>query len=392
MMFYDAESEIGLMPDNPDDADVMLFNRNRITNYLKNCKPGGTFVLKDGTRLSPPKRGLYLPPIEVFTRPAIRTTARTGGQFMGCGGRTVALATAAYDPASNARGGAISRLVFMSDGGDPDELPYGISLSGNGFELGKMSLFGRRWLIGGTFIGTRVDTLINMEGRGEPNGAPSGYHNLHDLTLMEASVGIRAAAGYYDDNGNWQSYEAGCDQFSVRRVSAYNVDTFFYSGNNQAVGGSFQDINYCEGYGWDGEEGTIFKIARGGDIDANNIVINHRKCYLYRQGSDDQNASSSCIGKVKWDLQADYSGMFLCLYKWDGAVTDDMSGVNACLTVGPIDWPRETSYDPSKTIQIPTGKNFPVSKLRFKFDKAPQSMLDTYFDLQSDGYYTPKAV
>jgi len=397
-MFHDACSELGIIKENPDSSSAMLYNKNRLVDYYANCWAGGKYTLKNGTVLKPPQRSVWIPPNEIFLRPGLVLPFRTGNKLLGAGGRVVAYPSSMRANAGGTAGGPTSQLTFVVDDDNESDLPFGIAACTNGFEIGNLLICGRRWLIGDTYLSTRLATGLILGGNTFP---PSGYSYIHDMTFLHCDEGILVDKYKWDAAGSTLC-EQGADQSTIERVAFHVWNTCVHFNNEQAVGWSGQDIHVNEPYSWSGEDCVAIWIERGGDIDFKNLIINHRKCTVLKQNTDLPNSGSFNIGKVKWDLQADYSGMYLCLYKWAGSTWSDMSGVNCSLEMGPIDWPRDSGFDASKVIQIPTGKSFPVHKLRFNFHRAPASMISTYFDplddncwtagSQAGGWYKPKAV
>ncbi len=267
----------------------------------------------------------------------------------------------------------------------------------NGLDIGKFQIGGRRWIIGSTYVGTRATVGIDCESRDAATGQeldpvetqeapPAGFTYIHDINIQECQIGIRAMAGYYSVVGGelvYHQYESNCDQVTVERIAFFGNGECFRFENNQAVGWNIRDISVNM---VDGNDVTVFNVLRGGDISASGIMLNHRQVYLYVQSLDDQNTSCSRLRDVVWDVGVNLPGKFLCLYKYDGALRSNMSDVHAAVEItGHWKYRDPSTYDLTKIIQVPRGRNFNLSNIHIKMIGMPT----THFIDIGGGFYTP---
>lgn len=385
---YDGEYHVGLVPNDPTySISIAQTNRVRLSAALNAQWRGADFLFDRGRR-APILRTIKLSGNEFTTASGpVYTMNRTGGKLLGSGGRVVAYPQASYDPVGQ-QGGMVSQITRLWEDADSLRTYRPIFLlRGNGQKLGELQINGRRWIFGNTFAdGDRATAGIECEGRAAEFGPPSGFHHFYDLTIQECEAGISALGGYYtnvDGDLIFNQYEQNCDQCSVDRVSFSAVTDCFRSNNEQAVGWAFNTIHVNQ---VDDEDINVFNIIRGGNITANTVILNHRRVYLYRQGTNLPYSSCSWINGVKWDLGVDAPGTFLCLYKWDGQVENDMSGYHANLEITGH-WPRQDGFDATKIIQVPRGKNFPLSGIRVKMIDMPRPD-GQWIDI-GGGFFTP---
>ncbi len=386
---YDGEYHLGLEETGHDEV-IATSNVVALNTALNEQRSGGSFDYIRGSA-GPVLKHVNLAAKEfaILSQP-IYTAHRTGGGFTGQGGRTTAFPQAAYESASS-QGGMITQITRLWEEEDEDRTYRPIILvRGSGQEVGKLQLNGRRWIFGSTFAeGDRATAGIEVEARDQTiqGSPPVGFNYLHDLTIQQCDVGISALGGYYDITDGELTFVTAltnCDQCTVERVAFFGItDDCFRFDNGQAVGWSFKDISVNM---TDSADVNIFNVLRGGDITANNIIVNHRQANLYVQSTNDQNNSCAWLHNVVWDLGADLPGKFFCLYKWAGAITDDMSSVHAAVEIVG-DWKERTpgTFDATKIIQVPRGKNFNLSNIRIKMIGMPT----THFTDIGGGFFTP---
>jgi hypothetical protein len=361
--FYDAEAQIGLVPNNASPG-VAAANTARLNLALSAMWSGGKYFFIDRPA------GPVLLPIgfsgkAFYFKGTIITSARIGGSLIGTG-RGYEMSEVGY-AADSFYGGLTTRLIRIDGetGG-----PF-IRLCGAGFTLEGFELWGRRLILGGAGagVGTRTQSLIEVEGRSFP--ANSGRHVLRNLSLNEAQYGIRALAGYYDTNGVFQAHENHADNTLVQNIETFGIiNSVFRSENGQAVSWRFDTVRVNDfGYG---EEPIVFDIVRGGNLIADHVQLNLGKVTVLKVTDPlAPNANRYDIHLAYWDHDGSSSN-YLTLFKFAGADTADASGYKWCVRMtGHINNPS-SSYLSNKLVEISSGAvNFPKNDLLFDITNMP---------------------
>jgi hypothetical protein len=348
---FDAEADIGLVANNPA-PNIAARNTALLTAALEAQWSGGKFKFVDG-RIGPILYPIQCAAKQFFFAGTIQTSKRIGGVLYGAGGRSYIMPESDYSPGGVA-GGSVTRFSRIDgENGGPV-----IRLRGTGFILDRISILGRRWPGGKdlSFLGTKSESCIEVEGRANP---ASGCHTIRNCLLGQAKYGIRTLAGYYDDKGAFTKDENHADQSVVESVTFSGVESCFRSENQQAVGWSFRDIHADQ----DADKGdiVIFDIVRGGDIDADNVLLNHNKVTLFKVHDYSPNNCRLVCQSFRFD--GAYAPVaYLSLFNYDGPTykDSDMSWIRWSVRVagnlpGVNGVNGKSAFDVTKLVQIADG-------------------------------------
>jgi hypothetical protein len=309
---FDAEADIGLVANNPAPT-IAARNTALLTSALEAQWAGGKFKFVNG-QVGPILYPIQCAAKQFFFAGTIQTSQRIGGVLCGAGGRSYIMPEGEYSPAG-VTGGSVTRFSRI-DGEKGGPI---LRLRGVGFILDGISLLGRRWPGGKdlAFQGAKAESCIEVEGRAVP---ASGSHTIRNCLLAQAKYGIRALAGHYDAKGAFIKDENHADQVVVESVTFSGVESGFRSENQQAVGWSFRDIHADQ----DAEQGDIvlFDIVRGGDIDADNLILNHNKVTLFKVHDYSPNNRRLVCQSFRFD-GAYTPEAYLTLFKYSGPIHRD---------------------------------------------------------------------
>jgi hypothetical protein len=356
---YNAELQIGLVADNASES-IATANTVRLTHALNAMWAGGIFTFADGST-GPVLKQIRFPAKSFFFKGTIETSARIGGALVGAG-RGYEMSEEHFGP-NGVLGGATSRLIRI-DGENGGAV---LRLRGSGFLVQGLELFGRRWITKSKATGTKTPSLIEVEGRLRQ---PTGRHIIRDCGLYEGSVGIRTLKGYYD-NGSLMEDENHADNSSVENVEFFAVDSCFRSENQQAVNWTFRNIVDNER---GGGESVVFDIARGGNIYADGVYLNHNKVTLIKVRDFSPNNNRIEVRGIRWDT-CNAPTDYLTLFQYAGKPFPDSRGLRWSVRIsGHIANTPTPTYDTSKLIQIPIGAvGFPKGDLQFDVTNLPPS-------------------
>jgi hypothetical protein len=363
---YDAEAQIGLVPNNSDPG-IAAANTARLNLALAAMRLGGKYYFIDRAA------GPVLLPIvfsgkSFYFKGPILTSDRAGGALIGVG-HSYESGEAAF-AINGWPGGMVTKLIRIDgENGGPV-----IRLRGASFRLEGVELWGRRLLLGipGTGLGTKTATLIEVEGRNQP---ATGRHIIRDVSLHEGAVGIRALAGYYEGN-TFVPVENHADETSVEgTLECSALDTVFRSENLQAVFWNFERVIVNSfGYGVAGvsEDCVVLDMVRGGNVTIDNLQMNTSRATILKV--TDPMAPNCNRYKVnfEWDHAEDNANSYLTLFKFAGANVADASGYKwAVRMTGHMSSPG-IAYDSNRLIEIGAGAvGFPKNDLLFDITNMP---------------------
>jgi hypothetical protein len=263
----DGETDLGLVADNPSQQ-IAARNTALLTETLEAQWTGGKFKFANG------RPGPILYPIrcaakQFFFAGTITTGRRIGGALYGGGGRSYIMTEHEYSPRGQL-GGAVTRFTRI----DGEKGGPVIRLRGTGFVLDGINIMGRRWPGDRdlSISGAKSESCIEVEGRA---AIATGCHTIRNCLLGEAKYGIRTIPGYYNDAGAFVKDENHADQGVVDSVTFAGIESCFRSENQQAVGWSFRDVHVDLTV--PNTEAVLFDIVRGGNIAADNIMLNHNR-------------------------------------------------------------------------------------------------------------------
>jgi hypothetical protein len=381
---YDAEVDIGLVANNPA-PEVAARNTERLSAALNAQWPGGKFKFASG------KPGPVLYPIrcaakEFFFAGTIETSNRVGGCLYGGGGRSYMMM--ANHPTLTGMFTTFTRIGSASGNQAPgDKDGPVVRLRGTGFILDGINIMGRPWRGGTDYTGQKVSACIEVEGRANP---ATGCHTIRNCVLAEATYGIQALAGHYDEAGQFVADENHADQSTVEGVKFSGIGSCFRSENQQALGWSFRDIHVDSAHS--GGATCVFDIVRGGNITASNVQLNHHQVTLLRTSDYSHNNQRISIEDVRFDGGYQKDG-FLTLFEYAGKVLpdSDMSWIKWTLRISGHIPGSETqpAYDASKLVVIPDGKaKVGISRRDLLFDVARMPL--TNFEPAGGPWQRPK--
>jgi hypothetical protein len=373
---YDAEADIGLVAENATPA-VAARNTERLTAALNAQWAGGKFKFVDG------HSGPILYPIRCAAKHfvfagTITTANRIGGCLLGGGGRSYMMI-----PNHAVQAGVFTTFTRI----DGDKGGPVLRLRGTGFILDGVNIIGRPWRGGADYMGQKSEACIEVEGREYPS---TGCHTIRNCTLAEAATGIKALAGYYDDDGKFVPNENHADQCTIESVTFCGIGSCFRSENQQALGWSFRDIHADSAHS--GGATCVFDIVRGGNITASNVQLNHHQVTLLRVADYSHNNQRISIEDVRFDGGYQNDG-FLTLFEYAGKVfpDTDMSWIKWTVRItGHIAGSdTQPTYDATKLVVIPDEKaKVGISRRDLLFDVARMPL--TKFAPAGGPWYRPK--
>ena len=382
---FDAERDLGLVANNPA-PNVAARNTALLSAALDAQWEGGKFKFADG-HVGPILYPIQCAAKQFFFAGTITTSKRIGGILYGAGGNSYMMTEAQYQP-----GGVFGGMVTRFSRIDGDKGGPVFRMRGTGFILENVSIYGRRWPGGkdDPFVGVKAEACIEVEGRAFP---ATGCHTIRNCQLGQAKYGIRTIPGYYDDKGTFVKDENHADQGVVQTVYFSGVESCFRSENQQAVGWSFRDIHSdVDAHGGDV---VIFDLVRGGDIDADNLLLNHTKVTLIRVHDFSHNNRRLACNMIRYDGTY-FPGSYFTLFKYDGPVLkgQDMSWLRWSVRVtgdlpGGDAADAKKTFDPTKLIQInDAGSKVGIERKDLLFDIA--GMPKTGFVSAGGPWWRPK--